>query len=92
MTKDKMARIQRAKERFAEAAKLNLTPQQKLDKLDAKFGKGQGAKKERAKLSALLNDHAQVSNKVDASEFSQEVLNEIEEMNKPSKKKSKKKK
>lgn len=31
-----------------------LTPKQKLAKLDEKFGKGQGAKKEREKLAALI--------------------------------------
>ncbi len=29
-----------------------LTPQQKIDKLDAKLGKGEGARKERMKLTA----------------------------------------
>lgn len=37
------------------AAHQALTPQQRLAKLDQAFGKGQGAKKERAKLEGLLN-------------------------------------
>jgi len=33
----------------------NLTTQQKLDRLDKKFGKGKGAAKERARLEKKLN-------------------------------------
>jgi hypothetical protein len=49
----------KTKEKKQEVAKANqethdkLTPQQKIAKLDAKFGVGKGAKKERARLIAL---------------------------------------
>lgn len=46
-----------------------LTPKQRLDKLDAKLGKGVGAKKERAKLAALIaNKPAEKKGKKDAQE------------------------
>ena len=41
-----------AKER--QEAYNKLTPKQKLDKLDKKLGEGVGAKKQRAKLNALI--------------------------------------
>lgn len=34
----------------------NRTPQEQLDRLDAKFGKGNGASKERARLEKKLKD------------------------------------
>ncbi len=54
MSRDKSTKREEAEERQAEHDKL--TPQQKIDKLDRKFGKGIGAKKERAKLQALIED------------------------------------
>ena len=52
MSKEKDRKREEAKVRQAEHDKL--TPQQKIDKLDKRFGKGLGAKKERVKLSKLL--------------------------------------
>ena len=46
------ARKARALDR--QAARATRTPQQQLDRLDAKFGKGQGAKRERARLNAQI--------------------------------------
>lgn len=39
----------------------NRTPQEQLSRLDAKFGTGQGAVKERAKLAKRIKDAAETS-------------------------------
>lgn len=51
MTKNKMKRKERADARI----NTNTPQQQQLTKLDERFGKNQGAKKERAKLMQKLN-------------------------------------
>jgi hypothetical protein len=54
-------RVAEAKERQEYAD--SLTVQQKIDRLDTKFGVGVGAVKERAKLATRLQSNNQVSNK-----------------------------
>ncbi len=56
-------RRKEAKERDAFAA--SLTPKQKLANLDKKFGKGVGAKRERARLQKLI-DHGKGESSKDA--------------------------
>ena len=45
----------RAEAKKRQAAYNKLTPAQKLAKLDAKFGKGQGAQKQRARLAERMS-------------------------------------
>jgi len=54
MPRSRAERRADAEAREQARAELNLTPQQRLAALDDKFGKGQGAKKERAKLLAAI--------------------------------------
>ncbi len=52
---NRLERKARMKLMMAEQEKNKLTPEQQLEKLDFEFGKGEGAKKERKKLLALIN-------------------------------------
>ena len=54
MNSKKKKRKEKADERLA--ARSKLTAQQQLDRLDKLLGVGQGASKERARLTAEIND------------------------------------
>ena len=65
-----------------------LSPQEKLMKLDAKFGAGKGAAKERAKLQQLIQSGGQIKVSADVAiealgdvTLPPEVMAEIEAMN-----------
>lgn len=95
MTKDKQGRVSRAQERKEASDKLS--PKQKLEKLDSKFGEGKGAEKERSRLQKLLGgEKVQQSVKVPEElpqvALSADILAQMDEINKPSDKKSRKKK
>jgi hypothetical protein len=50
----KLKEVKQEEAKARQAAYDKLSPKQKLAKLDAKFGKGKGAAKERARLEALI--------------------------------------
>lgn len=71
-----------------------LTPQEKLDKLDAKFGKGLGAVKERQQLMMLIDRETSIKPIQDliptiSTTISEEMMAEIEAMNDDSSSKKK---
>lgn len=80
-------RRKEAKERQEAYDKLSI--KEKIEKLDLKFGKDQGAAKVRSKLQAQMSEK---TNSTVKQNISDEVLQEIEQMNQPSKKRSKKNK
>lgn len=61
----------------------SLTPHQRLERLDMKFGVGQGALKERAKLKRAMEAKPKASDieVLDKSQLSEEVMQEIAAMN-----------
>lgn len=63
----------------------SLSPQQRLENLDIKFGAGQGAKKERARLlAAIKTKPTKLASDVDAldkKELPEEVMQEIAALN-----------
>ena len=71
------------------------SPEQRLELLNQKFGEGLGAKKERAKIRQLTNSKGKKEETVSEAlktTLSPEILAEMDEINKPSGKKTKQKK
>ena len=56
LTKDEIRERKQSEAVERQEAHDKLTPQQKLDKLDKRFGTGVGAKRERAKLKRVLEE------------------------------------
>jgi hypothetical protein len=78
-------RPDKAKERQAEAKARQditdgLTPQQRLERLDMKFGQGQGAKKERARLAVATTKPQVKVTPVAASVKTTPTANKFEEL------------
>ncbi len=93
MTTNKQIRVKMAMERQALSEKLS--PKERLEKLNQKFGEGLGAKKERAKLQKMMSSHGKKDETIEQvlkTTLSPEIMAQIEEMNAPSVKKSKKNK
>ncbi len=93
MTRDKQGRVSRANERKVLTDKLS--PKERLDKLNSKFGEGKGAQKERARLQKMLSGNMvqnQPALETVEPSLSPEIMAQIEEINAPSKKKTRAKK
>lgn len=86
-TGDRQSKHLRRAERQAQAkdrqaASNLLTPQQRVAALDKAFGPGQGAKKERKKLAALMNGRAvKISFKVEAKDADKKLAAVVKDMN-----------